>query len=53
MEKAAKWLSWAADELERREYYAVKRLCAQVIKALQRKDNEDIISRFVDKKERH
>lgn len=53
VEKAAKWLSWAADELERREYYAVKRLCAQVIKALQRKDNEDIISRFVDKKERH
>lgn len=28
VEKAAKWLSWAADELERREYYAVKRLCA-------------------------
>ena len=34
------WLDYAKHELGNNEYYEVKKLCGQVIRALKRKNNE-------------
>ena len=40
VENASRWLREANRNLQDREYFRVKRLCNQVIRALRRKDGE-------------